>query len=42
MYLIGIDLGASACKTVIFSLEGRKISEAQREYPVLEGQLKRL
>jgi len=34
MYLIGVDLGTSACKTVIFSLEGRKISEAQREYLV--------
>jgi len=34
MYLIGVDLGTSACKTVIFSLEGKKISEAQKEYPV--------
>jgi len=32
MYLIGVDLGTSACKTVIFSLEGKKISDAQREY----------
>ena len=34
MYLVGVDLGTSACKTVIFSLEGKKISEAQREYLV--------
>ena len=34
MYLVGVDLGTSACKTVIFSLEGKKTSEAQREYPV--------
>jgi len=34
MYLIGVDLGTSSCKTVIFSLEGKKISEAQKEYPV--------
>ncbi|RJS93935.1 xylulokinase [Candidatus Bathyarchaeota archaeon] len=33
-YLIGVDLGTSACKTVIFSLEGKKISDAQREYPI--------
>jgi len=33
-YLMGIDLGTSACKTVIFSLDGRKISEAQKEYPI--------
>lgn len=31
---MGIDLGTSACKTVIFSLDGRKISEAQKEYPI--------
>ena len=34
MYLVGVDLGTSACKTVIFSLGGRKVSEAQREYPI--------
>jgi xylulokinase len=33
-YLIGVDLGTSACKTVIFSLGGKKISDAQREYPI--------
>lgn len=37
-YLIGVDLGTSACKTVIFSLEGRKVSESQREYPVYHPQ----
>jgi len=34
LYLIGVDLGTSACKTVVFTMEGRKVSEAQREYPV--------
>ncbi|MEM2112025.1 MAG: xylulokinase [Candidatus Bathyarchaeia archaeon] len=33
-YLIGVDLGTSACKTVIFTLEGEKVSEALKEYPV--------
>ena len=33
-HLVGVDLGTSACKTVIFSLEGKKITEAQREYPI--------
>jgi xylulokinase len=31
---MGIDLGTSACKTIIFSLEGKKISESLMEYPV--------
>jgi len=33
-YLVGVDLGTSACKTVIFTLDGRKVSEAFKEYPV--------
>jgi xylulokinase len=37
-YLIGIDLGTSACKTVVFNLEGDKVSEAQEEYPVYHPQ----
>jgi xylulokinase len=31
---MGVDLGTSACKTVIFTLEGEKVSEAIKEYPV--------
>ncbi|MDW8048336.1 MAG: xylulokinase [Nitrososphaerota archaeon] len=37
-YLVGVDLGTSACKTVVFSLDGRKISESTREYPILHPQ----
>jgi len=37
-YLIGVDLGTSACKTVIFTLKGRKVSEALKEYPVYHPQ----
>jgi len=33
-YIIGVDLGTSACKTVVFTLEGEKVSEAFREYPI--------
>jgi len=37
-YLVGVDLGTSACKTVIFTLEGEKVSEALKEYPVYHPQ----
>ncbi len=37
-YLVGVDLGTSACKTVVFTLEGRKVSEALKEYPVYHPQ----
>ncbi|MEM3648639.1 MAG: FGGY family carbohydrate kinase, partial [Thermoproteota archaeon] len=37
-YIVGIDLGTSACKTVVFTLDGRKVSSASREYPVLQPQ----
>jgi len=37
-YLIGIDLGTSACKTMIFNLRGENASEAQEEYPVYHPQ----
>jgi xylulokinase len=37
-YLMGIDLGTSACKTVIFNIDGKKVSMAQREYPVYHPQ----
>jgi xylulokinase len=37
-YLMGIDLGTSACKTVIFDVDGKKVSMAQREYPVYHPQ----
>ncbi|MEM2970050.1 MAG: xylulokinase [Candidatus Bathyarchaeia archaeon] len=37
-FLVGIDLGTSSCKTVIFNLDGKKVSEAQEEYPVYHPQ----
>jgi xylulokinase len=37
-YLVGIDLGTSSCKTVIFNIEGKKVSEAQEEYIVYHPQ----
>ncbi len=33
-YLIGIDLGTSATKSVLFTADGRKIASASREYPM--------
>ena len=35
-YLIGIDIGTSATKTVLFDEEGRVISSASREYPLYQ------
>jgi xylulokinase len=39
-FLVGVDLGTSSCKTVVFTADGRKVSEAQQEYPVLHPQPK--
>ncbi len=35
-YLLGIDLGTSATKTVLFHEDGRAVCEAAREYPLLQ------
>ncbi len=32
MYLMGLDVGTTGCKAVIFNLEGRIVSSAYREY----------
>ena len=37
-FLVGVDLGTSACKTVVFTLEGEKVSEALEEYPIYHPQ----
>jgi len=37
-YIVGIDLGTSACKTVIFTLDGRRVASASREYPIIQPQ----
>ena len=33
-YLLGIDVGTSACKVAVFTREGVVLAQAQREYPV--------
>lgn len=33
-FLLGIDIGTSACKVAIFSLDGKVIAQASKEYPV--------
>lgn len=35
-YVIGIDLGTSATKTVLFDAEGKILASASREYPLLQ------
>lgn len=37
-YLMGIDLGTSGTKTVLFDRDGREIASATREYPLLQKQ----
>ena len=33
-YLIGIDVGTSALKTALFTLNGRAVAQADAPYPV--------
>ncbi len=35
-YLLGIDLGTSATKTVLFDTDGRPVASASREYPLMQ------
>ena len=35
-YLIGIDVGTSATKTVLFDKKGNIIASASREYPLYQ------
>ncbi len=35
-YLIGIDVGTSATKTVLFDEEGRVTASASQEYPLYQ------
>lgn len=37
-YIIGIDLGTSATKTILFDEEGRMIASASQEYPLYQPQ----
>ena len=38
MSLLGIDVGTTGCKAAAFSLDGRPIAQAYREYPTLHPQ----
>ena len=33
-YLLGIDIGTSACKTALFTREGKVVAAATEDYPV--------
>ena len=33
-YVLGVDLGTSGTKTVLFDKQGRAIASASREYPL--------
>ena len=35
-YLIGIDIGTSGTKTVLFDIEGNMVSSALKEYPMYQ------
>ncbi len=38
MSLLGLDIGTTGCKAVVFNVEGRILSTAYREYPLLYPQ----
>ena len=38
MSLMGLDIGTTGCKAVVFDLEGRMVAHAYREYPLLHPQ----
>lgn len=35
MYLMGIDIGTSGCKTAVFDLDGNMVARARCEYPLI-------
>src|SRR5664280_658331 len=35
MSLLGIDVGTSGCKSVVFSVQGRELAKASREYDII-------
>ena len=35
-YVLGIDLGTSSTKTVLFDEKGRRVAEASKEYPLYQ------
>lgn len=38
MSLLGLDIGITGCKAVAFSLDGRVLAQAYREYPLVQPQ----
>ncbi len=38
MSLLDLDVGTTGCKAVVFNLEGKVLSTAYREYPLLHPQ----
>lgn len=38
MSLLGLDVGTTGCKAIVFDLEGNALSSAYREYPLLHPQ----
>lgn len=39
MLLLGLDIGTTLCKAVVFDTQGNQLAEASREYPVIHPQL---
>ena len=37
-YLLGVDLGTSGTKTVLFDAEGREVASRSVEYPLYQPQ----
>ncbi len=35
MSLIGLDIGTTGCKAIVFSVSGEILGQAAREYPIL-------
>ena len=35
-YVLGVDLGTSGTKTVLFDEEGRAVASASKEYPLYQ------
>jgi len=38
MSLLGLDIGTTGCKAVVFDVEGKVLSQAYREYPLIHPQ----
>ena len=38
MSLLGIDVGTTGCKIIVFNIEGKILAQAYGEYPLLHSQ----